>query len=279
MKQDILTTAHRLSRRVAPLLGPFRAVARHAFRFALKKRYSQGELMRARQNGRTWWLDPDVALRGEHQEFDTTLWLRKVLEPGMVAIDVGANVGQMTLEAASLVGSAGRVIAIEPGTGNVQVLRRHLTANGLDAITEVIEAACSDRVGTVNFFIVGDSADVVGSGHSLLEAAVAKDKARFTTTEVVVPACTIDDLCASRGLKPDAIKVDVEGGELAVLRGMARTLRTARPSLRLGFHPFAFEDPLAASDEIRLLLERANYSLEAPERGVLDLAEYDAYPR
>ncbi len=107
------------------------AVARPVWA-ALWKRQSTC-LVHAEQNGRVWWLDPDVALRGTEEEQETIKWLRSVIEPGMTVVDVGANVGQMTLEMAHLVGPTGRVIAIEPGPGNLAVLRRHVEGNGFAA--------------------------------------------------------------------------------------------------------------------------------------------------
>ena len=99
-------------------------------------------LVYAEQNGRNWWLDPSVASRGKYQEMETIIWLRSVVSEGMTVIDVGANVGQMTLEMAQLVGPSGRVIAIEPAPGNLAVLRRHVAANGFSARVEIVAAAC-----------------------------------------------------------------------------------------------------------------------------------------
>ena len=110
-------------RSVAPPLGPLRAPARWTFQALMRLRYSRGALMTATQNGREWRLAPEVALRGAFQEFATVEWFRSLVRPGMTVIDVGANVGQMTLELGVLVGSTGRVLSIEPGRGNLDLLR------------------------------------------------------------------------------------------------------------------------------------------------------------
>jgi hypothetical protein len=76
------------------------------------------------------------------------------------------------------------------------------------------------------------------------------------------------------------IKIDVEGGELGVLAGAQHTLATARPLVLVGFHPFAFADALAASDELRRVLDQAGYRLaDAPRTGPFELREYVAVPR
>jgi FkbM family methyltransferase len=278
MAQDILARLHRLSRPVSSRLGFARPIARAIFGRLLAARYGRG-LMRARQNDREWLLAPEVALRGEFQEFGTTEWLRGALEPGMMAIDVGANVGQMTLECAALVGPTGRVLAIEPGEGNLELLRCHVTANGFADRVEIIEGCCADLSGTITLFVVGAGDRAVGSGHTLAgEAAVRRQGIDLAVHPREVAAYTIDELCEARGLAPDVVKIDVEGAELQVLRGMARVMSTSRPLVRVGFHPFAFDDANLASDELRAVFKDAGYVFEGPSRGPLSLDEYEGRP-
>lgn len=235
--------------------------------------------MRAEQNGRAWLLAPEVALRGALEEFETIAWFREVVRPGMTVIDVGANVGQMTLELAELVGPDGRVLSVEPAPGNVEVLRRHVTANGFAERVEILAAACSDSDGQVNLFVLGERDDTVGSGHTLAgEAALRRQGSEGQVTERSVQAFTVDSLCAIRSIKPRVVKIDVEGAELLVLRGMKQTLRTARPFVRVAFHPFAFDDVPRASDELRGFFQDVGYTLDAPPSGALGLEEYVAAP-
>jgi FkbM family methyltransferase len=238
--------------------------------------------MTATQNGREWRLAPEIALLGPLQELDTIEWFRSCVRPGMTVIDVGANVGQMTLELALLVGAAGKVLSIEPGRGNLVLLHRHVRGNGLQDRVEIVEAACAEtHGGEVDFFVAGDDVASVGSGHSLSGADAIQRGAPGIAVHVARCAkVSIDGLCAERGLTPSLIKIDVEGGELAVLAGAKRTLATARPLMIVGFHPFAFPDALAASEELRRVLDEAGYRLEdAPSSGSLELREYVALPR
>ncbi len=237
--------------------------------------------MRAVQNDREWWLHPEVALRGEFAEFETVVWLREVIKPGDTVIDVGANVGQMTLEMAYLVGPEGKVFAVEPGPGNLRVLRQHVAANGYSDRVEIIEAACSDVNGqTVELKIYGESTEAVGSGHTLM--------ANYdpTETELDIPAVllkvdtiSLDWLCAG-DLRPNVIKIDVEGAEVLVLRGAQRILELSRPAIRFGFHTFAFADPIVATQEIRKILKGCEYEICGDTgKSPFLLAEYVASPR
>ena len=281
MRQDILVSIHRWSRGIAPRLGPLGGIARLVFRGLLRLRYPSGTLVTAEQNGRAWRMSPDVALRGALQEFETISWFRAVARPGMTAIDVGANVGQMSLELATLVGPKGKVIAIEPAPGNLDLLRQHVRANGLEARVQVVEAACADtHGGEVEFHVFGESAASIGSGHSLIGAeTLHQGDTEISVHSIRCARISIDGLCEEYDALPSLIKIDVEGGELQVLRGAMQTLARARPVLRIGFHPFAFSNPVQASDELRRIIASSGYHLEdAPSVGALELAEYVAVP-
>jgi FkbM family methyltransferase len=283
MKQDRLLTLHRAMgvlaprlRPFKPVLQPFRRLLQRVLDGAVSRRYPAGKLMFAEQNGRHWWLRPEVAFRGREQEYDTVLWLQQVVRPGMQVIDVGANVGQMSLEMAELVGPTGRVVAIEPAEGNLRILRDHLNGNGFADRVEVLAAVGAEAHGGVmSFFVAGESADAVGSGHS----TVARALEGVDRHEVRVAKVSIDGVCRERNMSPAVIKIDVEGAELAVLEGARDTLERARPTLRIGFHPFAFADVLEASDRLRQLLAAHRYRLEAPANGPLGLEEYVATPQ
>ncbi len=231
-------------------------------------------LIHARQNGRTWWLDSEVALRGLEVEAETIQWLRSVIKPGMTVVDIGANVGQMTLEMAHLVGPAGRVIAIEPGPGNLAVLRRHLAQNGFAKRVTVIEAACcASHGGESEIQIAGETTDVVGNGFQLTGLDLRPDrefaKERLKTK---VSLISLDGICRELGLRPAVVKIDVEGAEIEVLRGAHRVLAEFSPAVRFGFHPFAFADPAAAQREIEALFAAAGMRPE-PQAGPWALIE------
>ena len=265
-----------LKRRLDGTVGRLglRPAARWAYRKMLKLRYGKNGLATTQHNGRTWKLHYEVALRGEYAEFETVEWLRKVIRPGDCVFDVGANVGQMTLEAAFLTGPTGRVIAVEPSPGNLELLRSHVQANGLQDRVEIVEAACGSEPGTATLHLYGSATDAVGSGHNLHGPVCKGD-----WQQLKVRVCSIDQLCREQLLCPSVVKIDVEGAELEVLRGSVETLRRHRPQVLFGFHPFAFSDPVQASAEIVTLLSECGYDL--PQRNhdeAFELAEYSASP-
>jgi FkbM family methyltransferase len=152
---------------------------------------------------------------------------RRAVEPGMVALDVGANVGAYSVLLGQWVGAAGRVYAFEPSRAAFRGLVRHIELNGRSAVVQAVAAAVGDRDGAADL-IVADTA-----GESRLAGV---GEARPT---VSVPAVTIDRFCAREGIQPSFIKIDAEGAELAVLRGARETIRTGgeRLALFVELHP------------------------------------------
>jgi len=167
--------------------------------------------------GETFRIDPEFRqLAWNPEEYNA---LKAAVRPGATVLDIGANVGAYSLLFATWVGDAGRVYAFEPAPGARAGLARHLALNGLADRVIVQPEAVSDRISLSPFMGAGASGD-----NRLLKA---KGRGAITVRTV-----TIDDFCTASGIKPDVIKIDVEGGELAALRG-ARLTITERPALAL----------------------------------------------
>lgn len=142
--------------------------------------------------------------------------LSRLVRPGMVVVDVGANVGLYTLELARRVGAGGRVYALEPEARNFQLLSRTVSESRLGAV-EARQVAVADRSGWMSLYV----SPLDRGDHRIFPA----DDERKVTT---VRAVTLDDLLAEEE-RVDLILLDVCGAEAAVLRGMRRTLeRNAR---------------------------------------------------
>jgi FkbM family methyltransferase len=146
--------------------------------------------------------------------------LRKLLADGGDVVDVGAHVGMYTVAAAVALGERGRVLALEPNPAARAQLEENLRLNECGNVIVVDRAA----------------ADEAGSG--LLHVPTTPDPSfsslepgRFAEGEPVpVERTTVDAEVERHGLSPVVVKIDVEGGELAVLEGMEQTLGE-QPSL------------------------------------------------
>jgi FkbM family methyltransferase len=147
------------------------------------------------------------------------------LWPGMVAIDVGANLGEWTVPLARSVGTEGRVIAIEPAPRSADALEATLAANGLHQ-AEVIRCAIGDQDGTADFAVPVVTSARTDTGTARIGPACAGYEA------LRVRLRSLDSLVAECGLaRVDLIKIDVEGHERQVLDGAAAVLQRCRPVL------------------------------------------------
>jgi len=148
--------------------------------------------------------------------------LQRLLSPGDVFIDVGANVGLYALKAARLVGPTGRVLALEPGAEAYGHLQSNLALNAF-AWAEPMKVAASDRAGEAVLHHIPLGNDP--QAFSLIANARAEEGETVETL-------TLDSLIERRRLtRVDLIKIDVEGAEPMVIAGGLRMLATFRPAI------------------------------------------------
>jgi len=153
-------------------------------------------------------------------------FLRAQVEPGMVVFDVGANLGFYTLLLAGRVGPQGRVHAFEPDPLSCELLRRRANIrsnirSNIRANIEINQTAVGDREGTITLYI-NRSNRADNRVHPSLGAETAE--------AVDVPLTTLDAYCAARGIdRVDAVKMDIQGAEVAALAGFRKTLTNLKP--------------------------------------------------
>lgn len=162
-----------------------------------------------------------------------------------IFLDIGANVGAYTLWA---IEAGCEVIAAEPNAWALEQLRANLTLNGYHAT--VLQAAVTDAPGTARV-----TADLGVTNRLALEE---DDDERLD----VVQATTIDELLGDR--TAHGVKVDVEGAELAVVRGAHRALSERRILLMQLEWTTASERFGVAREQIAELLDAHGYELLTP---------------
>jgi FkbM family methyltransferase len=135
------------------------------------------------------------------------------LRPGQTALDVGANIGLMTLLMARAVGPSGKVFAFEPGPRSFHILRNNIAANGYENVIAVNSVAGDRNTDT--------ELQVCGTGESDNRAAdVAADAKAYY--RIRIKAIVLDDYLDGR--RVDLAKIDVQGSEFKVLSGLRRTI-------------------------------------------------------
>ncbi len=220
-----------------------------------------------------WWLAEKGALDHElmYNGFEEAevQFVHRLLRSGMTVLDIGAHHGLYTLLTAKRVGRNGRVIAFEPSPRECRRLAKHVRVNRCRNV-EVHACAVGDRSGEAELFMVDGFRDW---GNSLRPPAVPEP-----TRMVRVPVRKLDDVLAERGIEHvDFIKLDAEGGELAILEGARKLLQTApRPAILAEVEDIRTRPWGYPAREIMQLLARWNYRWFAlSETGSLYLASPD----
>lgn len=195
------------------------------------------------------------------REWQPEIWhaMAPELTEGSVFLDVGAHIGYFSLKGAVAVGKSGRVIAFEPNPETLALLRDNVAASNAGNVT-VEPIACADRDQMLTLYAAG----IINTGMSSL----ARDNANVTIEgpkPYTVRGRPIDDVVRELNLsRVDAIKIDVEGAELLVLRGTVNTLKRFHPKLVIELVPEQLASFKATPDEVRALIRGAGYTHAKP---------------
>src|SRR5437588_6680829 len=173
--------------------------------------------------------DPVVsgALTLRVYERTETQFFKSVCKPGMTFLDVGANVGLYTALALPRIGSTGRVVALEPDRESFEYLRKTVIANHAGNVTCVRKAA-ADYSGVTKLFVSGNN-----RGDNRLYDN------ELSTGSYVVDLTVLDLLLKESGITTvDLVKIDVQGFEGHVLRGLRETIvRSPNFTILMEFRP------------------------------------------
>lgn len=157
---------------------------------------------------------------GTHDERYVVTKLLKLIKPGDICWDIGANIGFYTCFLASQVGNSGKVVAFEPAAQTCGYLRENVSLNRFANVT-VVNKGLGDRTERQHLYY---SEAALAEGTASLKYAEGRAASEPVTLD------TIDNLIGELPI-PDFIKIDVEGYQLEVLRGGEHCLKTHAPLL------------------------------------------------
>jgi FkbM family methyltransferase len=148
-------------------------------------------------------------LREQHDWFEDEIkFLRRLLQPGQKAIDIGANYGVYTLSMSRTVGETGCVWAFEPASNTANLLIESVAVNGFTRVT-IVQSAVSNTRGMAQLTV---------NQNSELNALVHGEP--LTCKSETVPLVTLDDCMEIYDWKDiDFVKIDAEGEEINILKG------------------------------------------------------------
>jgi FkbM family methyltransferase len=168
--------------------------------------------------------------------------------PGEVIWDVGANSGLTAYQFSKAVGSGGRVIAWEPDPFNFSYLLKNIELHSLNNVTAV-NRALAETTGTALFDMDGST------GAGLSEHLVYSDEANRSAVETL----SFEDGCAQYGV-PAFVKLDIEGGEVGVIRGALPFLKENR-NIDFSIEAHRMRDGSSTEGPVTSLLSSVGYSV------------------
>lgn len=166
-------------------------------------------------------------------------------------IDIGAHVGLVALPLAQAAGRSARVIAIEPAAANLNFLRFHKKVNNCQNL-EIYDVLLGqeDKM-AVSFFEHEQCSGMNGKAYENQAGLLKTPKDQLT----------LDTFCRLHDLKPDLIKIDVEGAEISVLKGGEATLKKFRPIIFASVHPRHIEILGEDINELFRIADRCGYNI------------------
>ena len=169
-------------------------------------------------------------ITGDYEDKDTLDVFCSWMKADTVFYDLGANVGYYAF-IANLYISRGKIYSFEPMPANIDTFKKHLQLNEKRLINKSIQLlpyAVSDKEKEVIF----SNNDATIEGNTYVNSVLHTDSSK----DLRVKCFSVDGLIESGYLKPDIIKIDVEGAEYDVLRGAERTLLKYKPNILLATH-------------------------------------------
>ena len=166
------------------------------------------------------WSNRATFFLGRFYDLPNQLLLQKLLRQGDTFVDIGANEGMMTLLAARQVGEDGQVLSFEPNPSPRAILEKNLRRNAIEHV-QVHAMGLSDEPGKLELFV-----PAVNTGEGSFTPMEGVEG-----TSVTCPVHVGDEVL--HDVKPKLIKIDVEGFEAHVLRGLQHTIERARPFITI----------------------------------------------
>jgi FkbM family methyltransferase len=184
--------------------------------------------------------------------------VRRLLKPGDIFVDGGANIGLFTLAAAARVGPYGRVIAFEPGNWAFDALRANVSLNRFGWV-DVYKTALADAPGQAEF--TSFAGDAAAWSSLAKERSLAVDH-HFHCDKEIVPLAPLDQFVSS-ALQPrlTLIKLDLEGAEHRALVGSSAILAYPGPDLLIEVDTYNLGRQGASVEGLMTLLSRSGYRL------------------
>lgn len=176
-------------------------------------------------------IDREIVWAGAYQDSLHRL-IEKVVRPGMICFDIGANIGSIGLHLGRKVGNDGHVHAFEPAPSVVSRLQANVDRNEMQAVISIHEIAIASHTGTMTL----SHAKPTEINHGM--GTVTATAHTFLSERKEIPAMTLDDFVRENDIpRLDFLKADIQGAEYGMLQGARDSLSKFKPLLVLEVSP------------------------------------------
>lgn len=182
--------------------------------------------------------------------------IERRVKPGMICLDAGANLGEMTLHMASKVRPGGAVYSFEPVPHVHKRLASHVARNGLGSVVRAFEVALTNADGPVDMAFADPDADQQGLG------SIVNTNRDGLSQKSRVQGWALDSFVSEHGIsRLDFMKVDIQGGEWFLLEGGAKVFSRMGPDLLMEISPFDLVAIGKDSRQLAQLIESYGYTI------------------
>jgi FkbM family methyltransferase len=215
--------------------------------------------------GHELWLTPsrhidrNIILLGTY-DADLHCFIEATVRPGMVCVDAGANLGEVSVHLAQLAGPGGKVFAFEPVASIFEQLNMNIQRNRMQAVVRPVALALAEKSGARELAFSGDDADNQGLASIVNPGALPQ--------RATIQCVTLDDFAGSQKLtRLDLIKIDIQGAEPLMLQGARRTLSRFSPDLLIELSPRDLRAAGYSSRSLCELIESLGYAIYCLHKG------------
>jgi len=213
------------------------------------------------RDGRWYYFEDEDVWWGSNSD----LWIDDELKSGDTFLDIGAHVGYFSLVARDIVEDEGKVIAFEPHPGSYSKLYNNIEMNGFDnVIAEQLAAA--EESGRISLY----------EGDKTIRATIVEGSSEGTQA-AEVETVRVDSYFDDVGVTPNVVKINAEGAEHSIVRGMEEVISSSRPTIGVEVHPSHLEEYGSSCAEFLHTLREYGYILSFMNPGdtivIDDIAE------
>lgn len=218
------------------------------------------------------WIEWNIYFHGYYEPkiVDT---MKHLIKLGFTVVDVGANVGCHTLIMASLVGSQGKVIAVEPHPEIYKRLVKNIRLNRFENV-DTFRCALSDFQGISKLYSFEEFEEAFNEGRSSLLKPLKKKPKKYYKVEVT----TLDDIIMESNYnRLDLIKIDTEGHDIRVLRGGVNSIEKYRPHIIFEYDAHLWSHAGSNYHQVEKFFKDKDYDLHIIKGGYILNTKY-RYP-